>query len=452
MNTSNDRPNIILIVADDLGYGDLSCYGSTLNRSPNIDSLAHDGVRFTDFCMAASVCSPSRAALMTGCYPKRVGLEQGDRASVLRPADSLGLSTDEVSLAQALRDRGYATALVGKWHLGDQPPFMPTRHGFDSYFGLPYSNDMGPGHWQEEFPPIPLIQGACLTEVGPHQSTLTHRYTDECIRFIAANSNRPFFLYFAHMYVHLPLFVPPEFLERSQNGAYGAAVECMDYSTGRILAALDRLGIAEETLVIFTSDNGSNGKDGGSNAPLRGTKGTTWEGGFRVPCVMRWPEHLRPGRVCAEPLTAMDLMPTLCRVSGAAEPTDRIIDGDDMSTAFFGTGPAADGTSPAPDRPFCYYKGPRLEAVRAGRFKLKLAERELYDLTADQSESTNVAPAHPEVVLALDAVADRYRTELGDRDLAGTGCRPPGFVEHPELIHDRPEFICTAEYDMEDSR
>ncbi len=447
---SKDQPNIVLIVADDLGYGDLSCYGSTLNRTPHIDSLAQDGVRFTDFCMAASVCSPSRAALMTGCYPKRVGLERGDRATVLRPADSLGLSTEEISLALVLHDRGYATGLVGKWHLGDQPPFMPTRHGFDSYFGLPYSNDMGPGHWQEEFPPIPLMHGECLTEVGPHQSTLTHRYTDECIRFIAANHNRPFFLYFAHMYVHLPLFVPPEFLDRSQNGAYGAAVECMDYSTGQILATLDRLGIAEETLVIFTSDNGSNGKDGGSNAPLRGTKGTTWEGGFRVPCVMRWPRGIVAGETCTTTLTAMDLLPTIAGIAGASAPTDRVIDGADVGAEFLTA--TADGGDPlrGNGREFCYYKGPHLEAIRQGRFKLRLTDGALYDLDADLGETTDVASGHPEVVCRIRAAAERYRAELGDGDRAGSGCRDAGFVQHPRLIHDRPEFICTAEYDMED--
>jgi arylsulfatase A-like enzyme len=432
---ASEKPNIVLVVADDLGYGDLSSYGSPTNRTPRIDSLGRDGARFTDFYMASSVCSPSRAAVMTGCYPKRVGLQKGDRATVLRPADTLGLSSEEITVAEILSGAGYATALIGKWHLGDQPEFLPTRHGFDRYYGLPYSNDMGPGHWQEDFPPLPILNDECIDEIGPHQSTLTHRYTDRCVSFIAEHRDRPFFLYLAHMYVHLPLFVPPEFVAAADNGEYGAAVECVDYSMGRILDALDRFGLRENTLVIFTSDNGSNGRDGGSNLPLRGFKGSTWEGGMRVPCLMRWPATVAPGEVVSEMTTAMDLLPTFAHLSGAALPRDRPIDGRRIPAL-------CEGEPPSPEHPLFYYKGDDLEAVRRGRYKLSLVDGLLYDLSRDIGETTDIAEATPSVVRELTRLAEKCRDDLGDGEVRGTGCRKPGRKEAPRFIHDRPEFFC----------
>lgn len=261
--------------------------------------MAQEGMRFTDFYVASPVCSPSRAALMTGCYPKRIGLDSGHEFAVLFPGDPIGLGSREATIPHLLKEAGYRTKMIGKWHLGDQPEFLPTRHGFDSYFGLPYSNDMLPDHPANDrfhFPPLPLMTDEEVVETDPNQAALTDRYTAEAIRFIEDNARKepPFFLYLAHMYVHLPIHTPMKYEAASDNGSYGAAVAHMDQSTGCILDTLKELGIDKNTLGIFTSDNGSNGQDGGSNAPLRGTKGTTWEGGMREPCIMRWPKRVTP--------------------------------------------------------------------------------------------------------------------------------------------------------------
>ncbi|MFO7957544.1 MAG: sulfatase [Candidatus Brocadiia bacterium] len=451
MRPPQDRPNILLINCDDLGYGDLGCYGSPVNKTPHLDRLASEGVRFTDFYQAAPVCSPSRAAMMTGCYPRRVGLATNEHGGwVLFPGNAVGLNPDEVTTADLLKGRGYGTGIVGKWHLGDQPEFLPTRHGFDTYYGLPYSNDMGIMEWRPDYPPLPLVSDEEVIQEQPDQASLTERYVEECVRFMRENRDRPFFLYFAHMYVHLPLYAPKRFLEQSENGAYGAAVECIDWSTGVLLHELRRLGLEENTLVIFTSDNGSRARDeGGSNAPLRGTKGTTWEGGQRLPCIMRWPGVIPAGSTCRELTTAMDLLPTLARLGGAEPPADRIIDGHDIWPLAVGEEGAE-----SPYDAFFYYLSDDLEAVRSGRWKLHLKTGELYDLEADVGEQNDVASEHPDVIEKLEVKAEECRRDIGDGVTGdeGENCRPPGRVEDPvpltEFDPENPYMV--AMYDWGD--
>ena len=272
------QPNLIVIFCDDLGYGDLGCYGSEKNRTPNVDQLAKSGVKFTDFYSSSPVCTPSRSSLMTGCYARRVGMHEDYTGHwVLIPRSRRGLNPEELTIAEALKSAGYATACIGKWHLGDQPEHLPTKHGFDFYFGIPYSNDMQSKRRGD--PPLPLVKQAAVIEAPVDQSTLTRRYTEAAIEFITENKSKPFFVYLPHTFPHLPLFASPDFLGKSANGRYGDSIEEIDWSTGQILASLDRLGIADNTLVIFTSDNGSNGRNGGSNQPLSGMKGSTMEGG-----------------------------------------------------------------------------------------------------------------------------------------------------------------------------
>lgn len=470
---ARSQPNILLMNCDDLGYGDLGCYGSTSNDTPHLDRLAAEGVRFTDFYMASPVCSPSRAALLTGCYPPRIGFGSFDGLPVLFPGQRFGLHPDEVTIADVLRRAGYATLHVGKWHCGDQPPFLPTRHGFDRFFGLPYSNDMGRQRWAEgevpipqllremgipfldEYPPLPLLLDEEVLEAQPDQASLTARYVDECVRFLRANRDRPWFLYLAHIYVHLPIYVQERFARESRNGTYGAAVASIDWAAGVLLAELRRLGLEDDTIVVFTSDNGSLARNGGSNAPLRGRKGTTWEGGMRVPAIVRWPGKVPPGSVCSALATSMDLFPTLARAAGAGHlmPTDRAIDGRDITALL------EDPTAESPHEAFWYYDGNDLAAVRSGRWKLHLARRgravcELYDLVADPGESADVAAEHPDVVAELEVHAERARKELGDARLGiqGAGCRPVGEVEDPVPLttFDPGHPYYMAEYDLTD--
>jgi len=435
-------PNILLINCDDLGYGDIACYGSPLNRTPHVDSLAADGMRFTDFYMGAPLCTPSRGAMMTGCYPPRIGLGTNERGSwVLFPGDAAGLNPSEVTVATLLRAQGYATKLVGKWHLGDQPEFLPTRHGFDSYYGLPYSNDMGIMEWRRDYPPLPLMRDESLVQQQPDQAALTERYTEECIRFMREERDRPFFLYLAHMYVHIPLYASKRFLAQSRNGPYGAAVECIDWSTGTLLHELGRLGLERDTLVIFTSDNGGDTRVVGCrNLPLRGSKGTTWEGGLRVPCIMRWPGRVPAGATCSEVVTAMDFLPTFARLCGAEPPADRIIDGKDIRPLMF----AEPGACSAYDA-FFYYQRNDLQAVRAGRYKLHLQRGELYDLVADTAETTDIASAHPDVVRDLQERADACRRDIGDAasGAKGENVRPCGMAAEPKPL---TEFDPTNPY------
>jgi arylsulfatase A-like enzyme len=461
------RPNVVLINCDDLGYGDLGCYGSTRNSTPAIDRLADEGIRFSSFYMAAPVCSSSRAALLTGCYPPRISFGSFGGSFVLFPGQPYGLPQSEISLARILSEAGYRTQMIGKWHCGDQPGFLPVNHGFDHYFGLPYSNDLGrqanPPKLFESLPPLPLLSDDEVIEQQPDQRSLTGRYVAEALSFMRSAKDGPFFLYLAHMYVHVPIYVKPEFLESSRNGPYGAAVESIDWATSLIMEELEALGLDEQTIVIFTSDNGSLGdvappfgsKDplGGSNLPLRGAKGWTFEGGMRVPGIVRWKGALDGGRVCDELLTSMDLYPTLAGLCGATVPTDRSIDGRDVVEVWL------DPEARSPHESFAYYWGHSLEAVRDRRHKLQLSRRgeeltELYDLVDDPGETTDLAASMPEVVAALSVVAERYRLELGDERLGieGRDVRPIGWVEHPSTLttYDPEHPYYMAEYDLED--
>ncbi|MHC4884315.1 MAG: sulfatase family protein [Planctomycetota bacterium] len=452
-----DKPNIILINCDDLGYGDLGCYGSTVNRTPALDKMAAEGVRFTDFYMGSPICSPSRGAMMTGCYPPRVGFGDFGGAGVLFPGHAYGLHENERTLPKLLREAGYRTKIIGKWHCGDQPEFLPTERGFDEYYGLPYSNDMGRQTCGgEERPPLPLIRDKDIIQEQPDQCGLTERYTEEAVKYLRENQDRPFFLYFAHMYVHVPIFVPRRFKGQSANGGYGDAVEHIDWTTEVIFDELKRLGLDENTIVIFTSDNGSRARDeGGSNAPLRSTKATTWEGGIRVPCIVRWPKGIRGGRTCSEIATAMDLLPTLVNLAGGEVPTDRILDGKDIRGLLTGEEDAS------PHECFYYYMQNSLEAVREGKWKLHLRKRgdeilELYDLEADVGETNNLFDSEPEVVARLMKHVEAARVDLGDSsvDVVGANVRPKGEVENPkpltEYNEDHPYMI--AMYDLADSK
>lgn len=442
------RPNVVLILADDLGYGDLGCYGSTRNRSPHIDRLATDGVVLTDFYMSSPVCSPSRAALMTGCYPQRVGLGRGETFDVLLPGDAIGLDPAEPSMPRVFKDGGYRTGMVGKWHLGDQSRFLPPSHGFDTYLGLPYSNDMHPPHrWRVDegyrFPRLPLLNNEEVVEEDPIQEDLTDRYTRFAIEFITEEPDKPFFLYYAHMYVHTPLRVPQKYVEDSENGAYGAAVEHLDASVGEIIACLEDLGVLENTIVVVTSDNGSTAELGGSNEPLRGRKFETWEGGVRVPCLVSWPGQTQPSRT-GQIMTAMDLLPSLAGACGLPTPPDA--DGIDLSSILFGEGGATSGERDV----FYYYNANRLEAVRWQSWKLHVGTKQLYDLATDISESTDVAHAQPEVVQRLLALAESARHDLGDTASGhdGIGCRPPGRVTDPiPLTEYVPDHLIDSMYD-----
>ena len=423
-----DRPpNFVIIYADDLGYNDLSCYGSKLINTPRLDRMAAEGVRFTDFYSAAAVCTPSRAALLTGCYPPRVSLP-----AVLNPSSNIGISDKEITLAELLKSRGYATACIGKWHLGHHKRFLPTRHGFDYYYGLPYSNDMPrPGN------PVPLIRNEQIIEQPVVQETLTERYTQQAIEFITRNRNRPFFLYLPHTMPHVPLSVSPRFAGKSKAGLYGDVVECIDWSTGEILDTLAKLGLDEDTLVMFSSDNGpwqSQKEHGGSALPLRAGKGTTWEGGMREPGIFRWPGRIRAGRTCREIAATIDILPTFAALAGAQTPNDRIIDGRDISPLLF------EDNARSPHDAFFYYWQYELHAVRSGKWKLVLEHtprgstekvpQQLFDLEADIGETTDVSRQYPSVVNRLLAHVERMRQDLGDQlmGMPGRNRRPAGSV------------------------
>jgi arylsulfatase A-like enzyme len=452
------KPNIILINADDLGYGDLGCYGSTVNDTPHLDRMAAGGLRLTDFYQASPVCSPSRAAMMTGCYPPRVGINK-----VLFPGEAIGLHPDEVTIAKMLKGAGYATMHIGKWHCGDQPEFLPTSHGFDHYYGIPYSNDMGRQDakdgkvWPafENIPPLPLLLDEEVIEAQPDQATLTGRYTEQAIRFIRAHQDGPFFLYLAHFHVHLPHYAPERFMKESRNGRFGGSLACMDWSCGVILHELSRLGIDKDTLVIFTSDNGARITEGGSNAPLRGAKASTWEGGMRVPCILYQPGTIQPG-VCDGLATGMDFLPTFASLSGAPLPQGSTLDGVDMAPLLTGGQSNRDT--------FFYYMKDWLCAVRHGPWKLHVRHKkagtwletepvqELYNLNDDIGETVNMYEDHPDVVERLLSLLAECRAELGDgtTGIEGTGVRPVGRVENPapltQFDPEHPYYI--ASYDL----
>ena len=392
---------------------------------------------------------------MTGCYPPRIGFGSFEGRWVLFPGQPVGLNPEEITIARLLSDTGYATKLVGKWHCGDQPEFLPTRHGFDSYYGIPYSNDMGRQKPDDVYPPLPLVRNEAVIQQQPDQVSLTERYVEESVRFIRENQDRPFFLYLAHMYVHLPVYVPERFMRESKNGRYGGAVACVDWAASVLLHELRELDLDENTLVVFTSDNGSRCRDeGGSNGPLRGTKGTTWEGGQRVPCVMRWPAGIPAGSECQGLSSSMDLFPTLAEMAGVQVPADRTIDGRSLLPLM-----QSGGQRPSPRETLFYYRLNNLEAVRRHNWKLHLRKVdqemcELYDLDADPGESTDLAGRRPEVVAELMKVADAARQDLGDEatGVEPADVRPIGQVENPDTLthYDPGHPYIIAMYDLKD--
>ncbi len=452
------QPNIILINCDDLGYGDLTCYGSPRNDTPHLDKLAAEGVRFTDFYMASPVCSASRAAMLTGCYSQRIGFAD---CQVLFPGQAQGLNPKEATIAKQLKCVGYDTKIIGKWHCGDQPEFLPTSHGFDEYFGIPFSNDMGRQVDKLDRPPLPLLRNAEVIQQQPDQRGITERYVDDALQFIRRDRQNPFFLYLAHMHVHVPLFVPKQFLDASRNGAYGGAVACIDWAMGMIEAELKHLGIKDETLVIFTSDNGSRARDeGGSNAPLRGTKAQTWEGGQRVPCIMRWPKKILAGTTCEGIASSLDLFATLAELTGAPLPTDTPLDSLSLVETLL------EGKATKRDT-FAYYRGANLEAVRKGDWKLHFCKigwspagaedqvlAELYNLCDDVGETHNVYEEHPEIVAEIEEAAEAFRQAFGDRRLGrvGTEIREAGVCKNPKPLteYDEHHPYMIAYYDLAD--
>lgn len=434
MESKAERPNIVLINCDDLGYGDVGCYGSKVNRTPGIDYLAENGMRCTSFYMASPVCSPSRGAMMTGCYPPRIGFESFEGEWVLFPGQGVGLNRNEVTIAKILQNAGYRTKLVGKWHCGDQEEFLPVNHGFDEYYGLPYSNDMGRQVFKENFPPLPLISGKTVIEEQPDQRTITERYVEQCRLFLRENKERNFFLYLAHMHVHLPLYAGEEFVKKSVNGDFGACVEAIDWSVRVILHELRQLGLEEKTLIIFTSDNGGRGDHGGSNAPLRGNKGTTWEGGQRVPCIFYWPGHITPGQVCDELLSSLDFYRTLAQLGQGEIPENIKNDSLDIRRVIF-------ENEKSPRESFYYYIMGNLEAVRDREWKLHVAKdgkavKLLYHIVDDPGENENVYDRYPEVVKRLEGKLSECREQLGDsiQGIKGKQVRAIGRVDNPHPL------------------
>ncbi len=443
-------PNFVIILVDDMGYGDVGCFGATRWRTPHLDRVAREGIRLTSFYVPQPVCSSSRAALLTGCYPNRIGI-----TGALDHASRFGLSSEEKTIAEVLRPRGYTSAVFGKWHLGCQKPFLPTHHGFDEYFGLPYSNDMRPEPGRPPYPDLPIIEGDETVETNPDQSRLTAWYTERAVRFIARNRNRPFFLYLAHSMPHVPLAVSDKFKGTSGAGLYGDVIMEIDWSVGRVLAALQRHRCDENTLLIFTSDNGpwlSYGDHAGSAGPLREGKRTTYEGGVREPCIVRWPGKIPAGSVCNEPAMTIDLLPTFAHLAGAALP-ERKIDGLNIWPLLGGEPHAR-----CPHEAFYFYYVRELQAVRSGPWKLTLPHKydslagnpggtdgkavdyqrahtdlALYNLDQDMAESKDLAKQYPDVVERLQALAEKAREELGDsaKHQEGKGVRPPGrLFEH----------------------
>ena len=447
-------PNVVIIFTDDQGYADVGSFGAKGFTTPNLDQLAREGRRFTNFHVPSPSCTASRAALLTGCYPNRIGM-----LNVLLPNSPIGLSAGETTLPQIFKAKGYATSMVGKWHLGDAPRFLPTNRGFDEYYGLPYSNDMWPHRRQspQSYPPLPLIEGtkAINPDVQPEdQAQLTTNYTERAVKFIDKNKDKPFFLYLAHNMPHVPLYVSDKFKGKSKLGLYGDVIEELDWSVGEVSKALSRNQLENNTLVIFASDNGpwlSYGDHAGSALPFREGKQNNWEGGTRVPCIMRWPGQIPANTVSNDMVMTIDLLPTLARQLDVPLPAHPI-DGLDVWPLLTGQTGAKN-----PHQAYFYYFGNNdLQAVTSGDGRWKLVfphtyrtldgqpggkdglpvpyvnrtveKIELYDLETDLGETKNVADAHPEIVARLQVEAERAREELGDgaTKRTGKGVRPPG--------------------------
>jgi arylsulfatase A len=437
------RPNFIVIFADDLGYGDIGVFGHPTIKTPNLDKMAAEGQKWTNFYVASSVCSPSRAALLTGRLPVRTGV-----TGVLFPDSKTGLSQSEITVAKVLKDNGYKTAAVGKWHLGHKSPFLPTDHGFDSYYGIPYSNDMDKvnelftDHFtlaeQEKYQAynVPLMRDDQIIERPADQRTITKRYTQEAVAKIKSLKDEPFFIYLAHSLPHIPLFRAEEFKDVSAAGFYGDVIEEIDWSVGQVLKTLKEEGLDENTMVVFTSDNGPwhvFKTHGGTAGLLQGAKGGTFEGGFRVPAIFRWPGKMKPG-VVMEMGTTMDLMPTFCKLSGAKLPTDRIYDGYDISPVLY-------GAAESPRDVVFYYRGKQVYAVRKGEFKahfitqlcwgdsktsffvtnpeIEITNKPtvletplLYNVNVDPSERFNIADQHPEVIAEIRKILEEHQAGI----------------------------------------
>lgn len=430
-------PNIILIVADDLGYADLGCQGAVDFDTPHLDRLAASGTRLTNYCSAASTCSPSRAALLTGRYPDRIGLTEDLLPSPTVDADqsdpgSTGLPSAEITVAEILHQAGYATACIGNWHLGDRADFLPTKQGFDRYFGIPYSNDLGwwhgrPNGENSHLPPIPLLEGVRIVETSPDQRYLTQRYTKKALTFLAGHRSKPFFLYLAHAMPHVPIFPSPKWSGSARYGLYGDVVQELDASVGEILDGLKTLGLEDNTLVIFTSDNGpqlTKAPHAGRATPFREGARTRFEGGYRVPCLIRWPGHVPAGKVAEGLMASIDWMPTLAGLASAALPDDHTIDGLDCWSYLSGK------SAESPRDRFFYSPW----VVRMGSLKLFLpgnyrevsprsskadahgmvnhGESRLFDLSVDPGETHNLAPTQPEKVTELTALLKAFQEEL----------------------------------------
>ena len=441
------KPNMVVFFTDDQGYADVGCFGSEGLETPNLDRMAREGVRFTDFHASTAVCSASRASLLTGCYAERVGIQ-----GALWSGSRVGINPNEILIPEILKEQGYATAIFGKWHLGHLPKFLPTRHGFDEFFGLPYSSDMWPKHpvKPQDYPPLPLMEGEKTLAYLEDQSLLATWYTDRAVDFIKRNRRRPFFVYLAHSLPHVPLYVSDRFKGRSTKGLYGDVIMEIDWSMGQVLQTLKEEGIDDNTLVVFTSDNGpwlSYGAHAGSAGPLREGKGTMFEGGMREPCIMRWPGKLPPGKVCNELATTMDLLPTFASLAGGKLPKNKI-DGYDIWPLM--TRPL-EAKTPY-EVYYCYYDG-QLQAVRTPEWKLHFPHAyvsldgrpggsggkpvpytpkdigyALFDMKSDIGETIDVAGKHPEVVKRLQVVGEKAREDLGDKSTGrqGAGTRPVG--------------------------
>lgn len=432
---AQDRPpNIIHILADDVGYDDVGCFGAPKIKTPNIDELAAGGMRFTHFYAPCSTCTPSRCAILTGVYPERTGV-----ARVLNPKDTIGISDREITIAQLLKQRGYATALIGKWHLGHQAPFLPTKHGFDFYFGIPYPNDHDPVRPNFRYaPPMPLYRNDQIVEQPAQLETCPDRFTQAAVQFIRDNKDRPFFLHLAPIETHTPWFVAPRHMGKSADGPFGDAVESLDWTVGQVMAELRILGLEKNTLVVFSSDNGplvhryadletAYGRFATVDLtrPHLLTEGkyqSRWEGGTRVACAMHWPGKIPAGKTCAELTAGFDLFTTFATVAGAQIPKDRIIDGKDLTPLMTAT----EGTK-SPHEAFYYYQNFRLSAVRSGQWKLAFpggvkgnkpnsppTTLALFDVVEDPAEEHNVAADHPDEVKRLQEIAEKAREDLGD--------------------------------------